>query len=417
MGPLNRTVAMAAILIPFAAALACAAAGPFDGKTFRGRIAYSADGNFNDPDDWFASPVALAILAGFGMQDKLVHFDYNAILPKTDPEWEKTHETSVLGAAERYGYPGKIFHDCQKDLPGVIASLRHAINASSADNPLYLIAAGPMEVDYRAIVAADPEKRKFVYVISHSRWNDGFGTKLTFEHNKRSVIPLGIHWVQIADQNKLLSTSPYGRLPKDEEWTPWHWMRDSKDPKLQFQWERARASTRPDCSDAGMAYFLMTGDEKVDPEKLRKLLVDKVAPRPVAARDPVRLEAENFATLEGYELEDRGDRNASHRLQVKLSQTGAGRIRTTFDEPYTAAQGQYDVDVRYFDKAGTQCSFRLFSDSAPQGAAWPASLGTNSWQTHTVAGVSIRAGGEITVEATGDSAESCRLDYVQLNRR
>lgn len=44
---------------------------------FKGRIAWSADGNFNDEDDWAASPLALAIFAEFGMKEKLVHFDYN----------------------------------------------------------------------------------------------------------------------------------------------------------------------------------------------------------------------------------------------------------------------------------------------------------------------------------------------------
>ena len=57
---------------------------PFDGKTFHGRIAYSADGNHNDEDDWAASPVALAIFEAFGVKHKLVHFDYNSILPKND---------------------------------------------------------------------------------------------------------------------------------------------------------------------------------------------------------------------------------------------------------------------------------------------------------------------------------------------
>src|SRR5205823_4293556 len=31
--------------------------GPYVEGQFRGRIAYSADGNHNDPDDWAASPV------------------------------------------------------------------------------------------------------------------------------------------------------------------------------------------------------------------------------------------------------------------------------------------------------------------------------------------------------------------------
>ena len=151
-----------------------AESGPFDGKTFKGRIAYSADGNFNDPDDWAASPVALAIFAECGVKGRLVHFDYNCILPKTDPKWEKTHAESVLGAAKRYGYDLSVFHDCQRDLDGAVASIARAIDESSAESPLYFIVAGPMEVPYLGIQKSDPQKRKFVYCISHSRWNDGF---------------------------------------------------------------------------------------------------------------------------------------------------------------------------------------------------------------------------------------------------
>jgi predicted amidohydrolase len=55
--------------------------GPFDGKRFQGRIAYSADGNHNDPDDWAASPLVLALIAAAGAKEQLIHFDYNCILP------------------------------------------------------------------------------------------------------------------------------------------------------------------------------------------------------------------------------------------------------------------------------------------------------------------------------------------------
>jgi hypothetical protein len=50
--------------------------GPFDGKQFKGRIAFSSDGNYNDEDDWGAFPTAMAILDAFGLTDKLVHVDY-----------------------------------------------------------------------------------------------------------------------------------------------------------------------------------------------------------------------------------------------------------------------------------------------------------------------------------------------------
>ena len=297
---------------------------------FQGRIAYSADGNHNDEDDWAASPVALAIFAEFCAKEKLVHFDYNSILTKTDPEWEKIHETSILGAAERYGYRRSIFPDDRTDLDGAVSSIAQAINASSAGDPLYFIVAGPMEVPYMGIQKSDPRKRKFVYVISHSRWNDGFDTDYVYAYNKRSVIPSGITWVQITDQNRFLSTSGYGREAKPEEWAHWYWMRDSDDPNVRFLWDRMRVTTRADCSDAGMAYFLMTGDEESEIAKVRKLLEEKIVPTPITRREYARIEAENFLTLDNYELDYHNDRRISHRIAVKLSNIGKGSIRTPF---------------------------------------------------------------------------------------
>jgi hypothetical protein len=384
--------------------------GPYDGKQFRGRIAYSADGNFNDEDDWAASPVALAIFARFGVKDRLVHFDYNCILSKTDSKWEKEHEKSVLGAARQFGYPRSIFHDCQKDKQAAIDSIRQAINASSADNPLWFILAGPMEVPYLGIQASDPGRRKFVYCISHSRWNDGYAREDFVHHNKRDVIPSGVKWVQIADQNQFLTTSPYGRPARAEEWKPYHWMRDSKDEQVRFLWERMRATRRADCSDAGMAYFLMTGDEKTEIAKLQRLLEKKGIPKPIAARTVVRLEAENFLTLHNFEVEHQGKR-ASQRLSVKLSKGEAGHIETVFDEPYTAAQGKYNVEVRYFDSKGARPRFRLSINGVPHGEAW-SPAGKNGWQTRRIGNVHIRSGDRIAVRVEGKGG---RLDYIQLN--
>jgi hypothetical protein len=88
--------------------------GTFEGTQFRGRIAYSADGNFNDEDDWAASAFTLAIFARFGVRVKLVHYDYNCILPQTDKAWEKENEKSIRGSIELFGYADSIFHDCQQ---------------------------------------------------------------------------------------------------------------------------------------------------------------------------------------------------------------------------------------------------------------------------------------------------------------
>jgi hypothetical protein len=264
----------------------------------------------------------------------------------------------VLGAVKHYGYDPSVFFDCRKNLEGAIANLARAIDASSADNPLYFIVAGPMEAPYLAIQKALPEKRKFVYCISHSRWNDGFAAKYMFTHTKRSVIEQGVNWVQIKDQNRLLSLSPYGKPGPPESFAAYHWMRDSSDPKVPFLWDRMIVSTRPDPSDAGMAYFLATGDEEADPAKLRRLLEEKTVPPPTLARKQIRLEAENFRELQGYEVEDANDRTASHRLQVKSTGGAAASIRTPFAEPY-AGSGRFDLDVRYFDEPSGLCRLTL----------------------------------------------------------
>ncbi|MBM3335039.1 hypothetical protein FJY63_10300, partial [Candidatus Sumerlaeota bacterium] len=185
-----------------------ARSGPFDGKTFKGRIAFSSDGNYNDEDDWGAFPIAVAILDAFGVTTKLVHVDYNNILAKNDTRFYQEMTASVLGAAERYKLPRSILFDCQKDLDRAVESIRNAINASSADDPLYFVLAGPMEVPLRGIQKADPDKLKFVYCISHSVWNDGYtraDKKALHTHTKRDVIPSGVHWVQVKDGNRNLA--------------------------------------------------------------------------------------------------------------------------------------------------------------------------------------------------------------------
>lgn len=390
---------------------------PYAEGRFQGRIAYSADGNHNDPDDWAASPVALAIFAEAGLTDRLVHFDYNCILPQTNPDWEKTHAESVLGAAKQYGFDPSRFYDCRKNLEAAVASIAKEIDASSADNPLYFILAGPMEVPWMGIQKSDPAKRRFVYCISHSRWNDGFASRYQFTHTKRSVIEQDVRWVQIRDQNRLLSLSRYGRPAEAAEFKGYLWMRDSQKPAVRFLWERMVVSTRPDPSDAGMAWFLATGDEACDPAKLKRLLEDRRVSVPVVARKQVRLEAENFRHLDGCALEDRNDKKASHALNTRLSagKGATGSIRTPFDEPYTALEARYDLDVCYLDEPGGQTRFQLLINGKPTGEPWSASKDDGNWTVQTIRNLLIKAGDEIAVGIQGDGQESGRLDYVQLN--
>jgi CubicO group peptidase (beta-lactamase class C family) len=392
---------------------------PFDGQTFQGRIAWSADGNFNDEDDWGASPMALAIFARSGVADKLVHFDYNSILYDNNPEWAKLHETNVLGAAERFGFRREVFFDCQKNLDAAVNSIAAAVNASSLDDPLWFVIAGPMEVPLAGLRKADPAKLPFVHCISHNRWNDGFDAKSgsRFKFNKRDIIPLGVHWVQIRDQNEFLSTSRYGAPARDADWQPWLWLRDSSDGDGQFLWDCLRSVTRTDCSDAGMARLLMTGDEENTIAKLRELVEARRVVTPIAQRQKIRLEAENFHEFDGVEVEYKNDRRVSQRLNVKLiAGRKTGRIATPFVEPYTADEARYDIEVRYFTTTDGVARLSFLVNGSPVGPQWQAPSRNDAWLSHIIPSVVLRRGDHfaITLETNGDSA---RLDYVELKRR
>ena len=407
---------MVAILILFCVSNVCAHSGPFDGRSFKGRIAFSSDGNCNDEDDWGAFPVAVALLDTFGLTGKLVHIDYCNIMPENDPRFYREMIDSVLGSAKRHKIPRSIMFDCQKDLDGAIENIKNAINSSSADNPLYYVLAGPMGVPLLGIRKSDPDKRKYDYCISHNIWNDGFPQRSKehlHKYSKRDVIESGIHWIQVKPGRGLTNSTRTSSTP--EQWALYHWMRNSKDPRLGWIYTRLETEGRCDVSDATMTYFLLTGDEEATPAKLKAVLDDRRLPALINMRKEVRVEAENFQAFENYEIENRNDRSASHRLSVRQPKAGTGRIRTSFDQPYAADHGLYDVEVRYFDEKAGRSEIRLSVNGVPKGQSWMASPDTDSWQSKAITNVTIHTGNEIMVEVKANGGEAGKLDYVQLN--
>ena len=414
----NQTVFAATILIFFSVSNIYAFPGPFDGRNFKGRIAFSSDGNYNDEDDWGAFPIAIAILDSFGVTDKLVHVDYCNILSKNDRHFYKEMSESVLGSARRYNIPRSVLFDCQKDLDGAIESIKNSINNSSADNPLYYVLAGPMEVPFLGIQKSDPTKRKYVYCISHSRWNDGYtrSDRKLHNHNKRAVIPSGINWIQVKDGNlNLAHPGGVGRKSTPEQWRLYHWLRDSTDSRLNWIFTRLEAELRADISDSTMTYFLLTGDEDANLTKYKNLLIHKKIPAPMNPRKHIRIEAENFSTFKNFAVENRNDRCASHRLNVKLTNIRTGHISTPFNQPYTAHSGRYDVEIRYYDERAGSPRFVFYINGIKKGNSWDASNDNNQWNTHTISDVTVKHGDEIKVEVLGDSRKYGEIDYIQLN--
>jgi hypothetical protein len=234
------------------------------------RIAIDADGNYNDPDDWAATPLELALLASRGLQSKLVHYSWANIIGPNDLNFYAEMTTSTLGAADRFGFDRAKFFDCQNDLQSAITSLKDEINASTAEDRLFILALGPMEVLWRAVNASASAKRRYVTVISHTKWNANKTYPPTMTHTRADVEALGVKWIQIMNQNTRLYTR---NADGSSNWSPWFWLRDAAEPRLRWIYDRMRATGKADASDAGVAYYLLTNDQNATPFRLRNLLI------------------------------------------------------------------------------------------------------------------------------------------------
>ncbi len=154
--------------------------------------------------------------------------------------------------------------------------------------------------------------------------------------------------MQISDQNRYWSTSRFGREAKPEEWQPWHWMRDSADPNVRLLWDRMRVTTRADCTDAGMAHFLMTGDEDAEISKLQALLE-----------------------------------------------------KTSLPQPALADSASYDIDARYAAQDSSSSELLLFVNGRATGHSWSAQGTPHEWQSHIIRQVEVKKGDSLKVSSNG----------------
>lgn len=277
------TVAMAAAVV-LPTATAEARQPPWQGK---GRVAVSSDGNEHDHDDWAATPLSLALLAARGLQDRLALYTYSDHVWGSNPRGRAQMRLGALEGAKHFGFEPRRFVEAVADPDSAYDAMARAIDASTADNPLFIVAAGPMQVVGEGLDRADPARRKHVTVISHSRWNDrhadhpGGGEShegWTWKEMRAAFAPDGVKFLHIRDQNggqgydglrapverfAWLKTSPARGRPPYKEGS-WDW--------LYARLETCVKGGDFDASDAGMIVFLLTGKEKTNPEDARAIL-------------------------------------------------------------------------------------------------------------------------------------------------
>ncbi|MEM7784714.1 MAG: hypothetical protein AAF623_15295 [Planctomycetota bacterium] len=226
------------------------------------RIAISADGNPDaDADDVGATPLTIAVLAKAGLQKNLVHYDFNNFLEYKKIASDKNRMwASTIGAQARFGFDKSLFFDASLDPEGAIKHLTDQINQSTKDDPLFLIAAGPMELIYQALVAADTDARQHVQIVSHHDYNEYFKARLWHRNwnDIKALVP-NIGYLRIKDQNGKKGSGLKGESESDFEW-----LRDHDDPKLNWVFDRVVAG-KPDVSDSGMLTWLIgvNGNDEV----------------------------------------------------------------------------------------------------------------------------------------------------------
>lgn len=283
-----------------------AQSGVWQGK---GRIAISSDGNEHDHDDWSATAISIALLGASGLQDALCLYTYsdhiwgsNQTLPTNEigaSSYEQMRESALRGA-ELFGFDKSRFVCAVDNAEIAYERLKEQINLSTADNPLIIVAGGPMQVVGEAINRADRGKLKYVSLITHSKWNNNHGANVagskwdkhgelgwTYGQIAETQSRFGLNCVYITDQNRGIKSG--GLLCDREEFD---WLKNSKMrnkppyKKGSWDWLYSRLETFPDfksnkkgkfdVSDAGMVLYVLTGEEDNNPDSIRKIMENPI---------------------------------------------------------------------------------------------------------------------------------------------
>jgi hypothetical protein len=203
--------------------------------------------------------VALAVFAKQGWQDKLVHIDYNNWLPDNTPFKAAEETISMVEGTKQFKFTRTKLFDCQTDLDAAVANVVTEINRSSESSRFWYVQAGPFEVAYLALLKADPDKRKYCILVSHSSANDR-ADHWPGQHGKDDCVALGAQYFFTTGQGK----EKFGS-GSFKEWHLVDWMKDSSCPEYRWVYSRLRKTAEHkkgvlDASDGGMAFVLATGD-------------------------------------------------------------------------------------------------------------------------------------------------------------
>ena len=309
MIPAARATIAACTLVAILLALPAAAPAQTPLWQGKGRIVVSADGNEHDHDDWAATPLTLALLAARGLQGNVPLYIY------ADHVWGSNHEhpgvdgvtpyeqmkESALTGGRMFGFSDTRFIAAVDNPEIAYEALKDEIDRSEPDNPLFIVADGPVHVIGEAISRARRDRRRFVTVISVVNcWNDDHADTPYVAWERHSGWTMaeiraqfsgdeggGLRIVEIQNQNPRLMRN----------WWEYEWLRSAperRDPYYadgSWLWlfNRLCMSIKPvsgaenyyaiDASDAGKVAFLLTGVENTSPQLCYEIMRAPARPR------------------------------------------------------------------------------------------------------------------------------------------
>ena len=244
-----------------------------------GKVALLHDGNSFDRDDIAAFPMAAAIFKYAGLSSRVAHIEHsNNVCKHWDKQYQSMRE-SAEGIVDILGYSSSIVFDYYSMRDAAHEHLVSLINTSSQDEPLQILAAGPMESAWRALNAAERDQLQYVEVVSHARWNEnykGCEGNHDWQDIKDEFRPFGLTTVDISGQN---------RKDMNSDFSDWTWLRDSGDPALEWLYSRPE-TTKFDVSDAGMSVYSISGCQKCGNDELQQFMLSGApSPEPEIALD------------------------------------------------------------------------------------------------------------------------------------
>lgn len=280
------------------------------------RIAISADGNNADdykdkwlradPDDWGGTAVAMAIIAKLDKYDQLVHYSYNNFVEgNIAPKDENMMHINAQEGIERLRFNPAVFFDAVEQFDEAKRSLTDELAKSTESDPLYFLHMGPAEFFYQCVKecvdSGHGDALAHVYVISHSGYNNNH-LRRTYHHTMDQAIEYSggkINFQMIRDQN--------GKWDADVLWNSgknfevWHWMLESKDPNIQWLYDCLDDHTHKvaDVSDAGLVYYLLTGDELGSPSKFKAMLGDEIVPNSIVKAESISTDVDDMLVFVG----------------------------------------------------------------------------------------------------------------------